>query len=67
VAVKVAQRGAAGRARVLAHGYPLQPTSLGPLVTTLADRFGAASELHALGKIQLDEDGWLGAPATALH
>lgn len=67
VAVTVAQRGAAGRARVLAHGYPLQPTSLGPLVTTLADRFGAASELHALGKIQLDEDGWLGAPATALH
>lgn len=65
--ITVAQRGEAGRARVLAHGYPLQSAALGPLVTTLADRFGAASDLHALGKIQLDEHGSLGAPATALH
>jgi len=67
VAITVAQRGAAGRARVLAHGYPLQPTALGPLVATLADRFGTASDLHALGRIQLDESGQLSAPATALH
>lgn len=67
VAVTVAQRGAAGRARVMAHGYPLQSVALGPLVTMLADRFDTASDLHALGKIQLDEDGQLAAPAAALH
>lgn len=67
VAVTVAQRGAAGRARVMAHGYPLQSAALGPLLTMLADRFDAASDLHALGKIQLDEDGLLAAPAAALH
>lgn len=67
VALTVAQRGPAGRARVLAHGYPMQPAALGPLVATMADRFGTASDLHALGRIQLDENGQLGAPATALH
>jgi hypothetical protein len=67
VAVTVAQRGAAGRARVMAHGYPLQSAALGSLVTMLADRFDAASDLHALGKIQLDEDGLLAAPSAALH
>jgi hypothetical protein len=67
VAITVAQRGAAGRARVLAHGYPLQAAALGPLVATLADRFGTVSDLHALGRIQLDENGQLSAPATALH
>jgi hypothetical protein len=67
VAITVAQRGPAGRARVLAHAYPLQPAALGPLVATLAERFGTVSDLHALGKIQLDESGQLGAPATALH
>jgi hypothetical protein len=67
VAVTVAQRGPAGRARALAHGYPLQPAALGPLIAALADRFGTASDLHALGRIQLDESGQLGAPATALH
>lgn len=67
VAITVAQRGPAGRARVLAHGYPLQTAALGPLVTTLADRFGTANDLHALGRIQLDENGQLGAPAAALH
>jgi hypothetical protein len=67
VAVTVAQRGPAGRARVLAHAYPLQPSALGPLVAALADRFGAPSDLHALGRIQLDENGHLGAPDMALH
>ncbi len=67
VAVTVAQRGAAGTTRVLAHGYPLRSSALGPLVTALADRFDAASDLHALGKIQLDEQGWLSAPVPALH
>jgi len=66
-AVTVAQRGPAGLAHVLAHGYPLQSTALGPLIATLADQFGAAADLHALGKIQLDEQGLLSAPATALH
>jgi hypothetical protein len=67
VAITVAQRGAAGRAHVLAHGYPLHPGALGPLVTNLADRFGTTSDLHALGRIQLDEQGRLSAPAVALH
>jgi hypothetical protein len=67
VAVTVAQRGSAGRASVLAHGYPLRSAALGSLLSVLADRFGAASDLHALGKIQLDERGVLAAPAVALH
>ena len=67
VAVTVAQRGPAGSVRVLAHGYPLQPAALGPLLATLADRFGANGDLHALGKIQLDAQGALAAPAVALH
>jgi hypothetical protein len=67
VAITVAQRGAAGRARVLAHGYPLQPAALGPLVATLADRFDTTSDLHALGRIQLDDSGQLSAPSVALH
>jgi hypothetical protein len=67
VAITVAQRGPAGRARALAHAYPLQPAALGSLVTDLADRFGTANDLHALGRVQLDENGQLGAPAIALH
>ncbi|WP_109124749.1 hypothetical protein [Dyella sp. C11] len=67
VAVTVAQRGDGGRARVLAHGYPLHPKALGPLVSALADRYGIASDVHALGCILLDADGQLGAPADALH
>lgn len=67
VAISVAQRGAAGNARVLAHAYPLQPQALGPLVALLSERYGIAAELHALGRIVLDERGQLGAPATALH
>lgn len=67
VAVTVAQRGPAGRALVLAHGYPLQSAALGALVTTLAERFDTGNDLHALGRIQLDEQGQLAAPALALH
>ncbi|WP_430392053.1 hypothetical protein [Dyella sp. 20L07] len=67
VAVTLAQRGDGGRARVLAHGYPLHPKALGPLVADLAERFAVAPDLHALGRIQLDSDGLLGAPAEALH
>jgi hypothetical protein len=67
VAVTVAQRGDGGRARALAHAYPLQPQALGPLVAALAERYGIAAELHALGRIVLDADGHLGAPDTPLH
>jgi hypothetical protein len=67
VAVTVAQRGEGGHARALAHGYPLHPRALGPLVAHLADRYAIASDLHALGRILLDADGQLGAPAEALH
>lgn len=67
VAVTVAQRSEGGRARVLAHGYPLHPQALGPLVSNLADRYAIAPDLHALGRILLDADGQLGAPAEALH
>ena len=67
VAVTVAQRGDGGRARVLAHGYPLHPQALGPLVANLADRYGIVPDLHALGRILLDPEGQLGAPAEALH
>jgi hypothetical protein len=66
VAITVAQCGA-GRARVLAHAYPLQPAALGPLLAALADHFGSTSDLHALGHIQLDENGRLSAPSQALH
>jgi hypothetical protein len=67
VAVTLAQRGDGGRARVLAHGYPLHPKALGPLVTELAERHGVSPDLHALGCILLDAEGQLGAPAQALH
>ena len=67
VVVTVAQRGEAGRARVLAHGYPLQSSALEPLMRLLAARYGIAAELHALGRIMLDDCGQLGAPATVLH
>ena len=67
VAVTLAQRGDGGRARVLAHGYPLHPKALGPLVTELAQRHAVSADLHALGCILLDADGLLGAPAEALH
>ncbi|MEW9625887.1 hypothetical protein [Rhodanobacter geophilus] len=67
VAVTVAQRGDGGRPHLLAHGYPLQPRALGPLLAALAARYGSTAELLAPGRIVLDEDGRLAAPATPLH
>lgn len=67
VAVTVAQRGEGGHARVLAHGYPLHPKALGPLVAALADQYGIAPDLHALGHILLDDQGHLSAPSEPLH
>jgi hypothetical protein len=67
VAVTVAQPAGAERARVLAHGYPLQPRALGPLLQRLTEAYGIAGELDALGRVVLDEAGELGAPATVLH
>ncbi|TPG09697.1 hypothetical protein EAH75_14155 [Rhodanobacter glycinis] len=66
IAITVAQRGGGG-VRVLAHGYPLRPSALGPLLALLADRHGIAADLHALGRVVLDEHGQLGAPANTLH
>ena len=66
VAVSVAQRGG-GSARMLAHGYPLQADTLGPLLAMLADRYGIAAEMHALGQIMLDEQHQLTAPMAATH
>ena len=67
VAITVAQCGEGGRARALAHGYPLQSSALETLVTLLAERYGIPAELHALSRIVLDYQGALGAPNTALH
>ena len=67
VAVSVVQRGDGGQARALAHAYPLRPEALGPLLAQLTDHYGIVAELHASGRIVLDADGRLGAPATALH
>lgn len=67
VAVTVAQRGDGARPRPLAHGYPLHPKALGPLLALLADRFGIDGELHAMGRVVLDERGRLGAPGASIH
>ncbi len=67
IAISVVQRGEGGRAHALAHGYPLQPQALGPLLERLAGRYGIAGELQALGRIVLDEDHRLAAPAVPLH
>jgi hypothetical protein len=67
VAITVAQRGEHGIARTLAHAYPLQPQALGSLLALLAERYGIAGELHALGRIALDDNGELGAPIALLH
>ncbi|HEY9131324.1 MAG TPA: hypothetical protein VIM98_06165 [Dyella sp.] len=67
IALTVAQRGDGGAARALAHGYPLAPQSLGPLIALLAERYGIAPDLHALGRVVLDAQGRLSAPATPLH
>ncbi|MDF3983545.1 hypothetical protein P3W24_16540 [Luteibacter sp. PPL201] len=56
-----------GKARILAHGYPLAPDALGPLLDALAERYGAAAEVHALGRVMLDAAYHLTAPAPALH
>ena len=56
-----------GKARILAHGYPLAPSALGPLLDALAGRYDATPHLHTLGKILLDANGALDAPAPALH
>lgn len=66
VAITVAQRGEGGRARVLAHAYPLQPQALNPLLTLLAERYDTATALPR-GPITLDPQGGLSAPATTLH
>lgn len=57
VAVTVAQPFAEARARPLAHGYPLQPQGLGPLVAVLAARYGIAPALQAQGRVWVDDDG----------
>ena len=67
VAISVAQRGAGGIARILAHGYPLRPQALGPLLVACADHYAIAGAMHALGRVWLDAHGGLGAPDTALH
>lgn len=67
VAVTVAQPIEGGRARALAHGYPLQPQALGVLVAMLADRYAIDAEVHALGRVLIDADGRLNGPAAALH
>jgi hypothetical protein len=67
IAISVAQRGERGVPRVLALAYPLQPQALGPLLAMLAEHYGVAGELHALGRIVLDENGKLGAPIDLLH
>lgn len=66
VAVSVAQAGADGRAHVLAHGYPLGPQALAPLLARLAERYAVTTQLHALGRIVLDEHGQLAVPAATL-
>jgi hypothetical protein len=65
-AITVAQP-APGKARVLAHGYPLAPDALAPLLDALTERYEATQEIHALGRMLLDADGALSAPAPALH
>ena len=67
VAVTVAQPAGAEPARVLAHGYPMQPRALKPLLQRLTDEYGITSELDMLGRVVLDETGALGVPATVLH
>ncbi|MEI7035157.1 hypothetical protein [Fulvimonas yonginensis] len=66
VAVTVAQAGADGQPRPLAHGYPLAPQALGPLVAVLAARYGIEPALHAQGRVVLGRHG-LGAPAASRH
>lgn len=68
VAVTVAQHGSDRNApRILAHGYPIKPRSLGALLAMLADRYGCAAELQAPGHVVLDAEGHLSVPAVSLH
>ena len=67
VAITVAQRGEHGIARTLAHAYPLQPQALGPLLALLAEHYGVAGEVLALGRVALGDNGELGAPVALLH
>lgn len=67
VAITVAQHGEGPRPRALAHAYPLQRQALGPLLALLSDRFGIDGQLHAMGRIVLDERGQLGAPGESVH
>ena len=67
VAVTAAQPGEGSQPRVLAHGYPLQPRALGPLLAALAERYGGSAELQRHGRIVLDEHGQLAAPSMPLH
>ena len=62
VAVSVAQPQPGSAPRMLAHGYPLQPQALGPLLQHLAAQYGTAAELDTRGKVVLDAAGGLGAP-----
>ncbi|UGB38036.1 hypothetical protein [Frateuria soli] len=62
VAITAAQAGADGRPRVLAHGYPLAPQALGPLVAVLAARYDIEPTLQALGRVAVDDIGL--APPT---
>lgn len=67
IAITVAQRSPAGRTRVLAHGYPLRPQGLTPLLDELAHRYDVPGKLQALGPVVLDDRGQLGVPALASH
>jgi hypothetical protein len=59
------QPGASGRS--LAPGYPLGPQALRPPLSTLADHYATHGRIHAMGRVWLDAEGQLGAPAAPLH
>ncbi|KJV28430.1 hypothetical protein VI08_16815 [Luteibacter yeojuensis] len=65
-AVTVAQP-APGKARVLAHGFPLEPNALAPMLEALASRYRTEPAVHTLGRMLLDEHGGLTAPAPSVH
>src|SRR6185312_7266352 len=67
VAVSVAQPRPDGAPRMLAHGYPLQPQALRPLLQQLAAQYGTAAELDTRGQVVLDAAGALGAPRSEEH
>lgn len=59
VAITLAQHDANGATRVLAHGYPLHPQGRAALIQHLADHYAIAPDLHALGRVAMDEGGQL--------